>query len=636
MGTTNTNTSDDTRQPEPDPARIESEPQLSHRISESDIDLSGTSTSTVRAPEDIISLEHHMATWREVVELSGADQAILFDDVINAVDEAQHAVFSGLPGYMRCCLPAAQMAVFVPTHIVTLTPPLPYEIQHSLESLERMGGDASNFHVWYNNPQTGERIDLVDLVIREDWDTYHTLVAYTCENPPEFNHEDYPQQVREIFEETREGYPTTLLLPFQIRELHRVDFAKEISSGEIVTLSPSDLFMSKGKTVHSLIQASPGVAQYFTSPRPVTLRRTAFDPELLNLLTERATNNIEGDSNLSLPLRFEDQQVSLPLSTFVSDDFQPSWNKELRAGITQSIAFLPSAIQYIDACESVERDGLKTYVKLNTSGVSGLDNLSPNTHPEIYNGTRAERIGAMAALLAKRFGEHDDIHLPTGSVEIRVSPGYDHLGKREFSIAGMNLSGRYAPLFFGRSVTSEGDIHEGMLACSDGAKIGMSVDEISRLVRMQQALAEAERLAGYETGELQNDSMIDEDSNRLFTYDFNNRRGGRSYIERVITLHPGTVFFDQDFSFTVPEDTTVHDFAIDLTRKAEANGLHSYGTPIIYYPETDEQGRKHVKLKLVSPVPDELLELCQSEGHTLPELMDNRVRRLLGQEKNLH
>ena len=368
----------------------------SHTSPSDELRLSGGGANTLRAPEDTISLQHHMATWKEVLDLVGADQAIFFDDVINAVDEAQQAVFSGLPGYMRCCLPAAQIAAFIPAHVVTLTPPLPYEIQHSLDSLERMGGSHENFHIWYKDPQSGERVDLVRLVEQEDWQTYHRLVAYACENPPEFNHTDYPEQVRQIFEETRADHPTTLLLPFQIRELHRQDFSAEIAEGSISTLSPSDLFMNKGKTVNTLIKAVPEVAQYFTTPQPITLARTPVDPSLVDLMTTAAAELSAALPDRTLDVLMESERISLPLSA-IAQGLNPSTEK-LRVGIVRSLTFIPSAIQYIDACERIEAGDQNAYIKLNTSGVSGLDNLSPNTHPEIYEGTRAERIGALAVL----------------------------------------------------------------------------------------------------------------------------------------------------------------------------------------------------------------------------------------------
>jgi hypothetical protein len=141
-------------------------------------------------------------------------------------------------------------------------------------------------------------------------------------------------------------------------------------------------------------------------------------------------------------------------------------------------------------------------------------------------------------------------------------------------------------------------------------------------------IADAMAHYDYKYGYISKDFMYDESDHRLKINDHNDRRGGRSHLERVLTINPNKVLMDRDFTFDCPSSENPIEYSMRLLDKAKTVGISAYGTPMMFFPI--REGDKHiVKLKFVVEVPQDIIDASIKSKGLIVELMDERVRELL-------
>jgi len=499
-------------------------------------------------------------------------QVLGYDDVFDALPGHQSEIFDGVLGYTR----SLPLTIFglgnYRSHFITGMPLLVQEIDLLAQTLKEMGVPEENFSVWLM-PREGDDnlIDLMELGRTENGRIdLHRLIREHGENLPEYTPDMYSNMVAKMIEKgiliPENG---TLLLPMQTRDYHQDQYRELINQGYVKLMSSADGFISKTEAAKQLIQQDPELVDYLTNPEVID-----------------------------------------------TDDLEVS---EVGMRILSS--------RILDICIAKELRGKEAYVKLDVSGVSGLDNLSPSKYPEVYHGTYDERIDALVGILQSRFSSL--VKFPTAGVEDRVARDSDRFGVKEYVVSGVQTIEGMHLMCIVRAINDDNDVFQGIIASTDPSKIGISREDQLELTRVMVKAAKAQVKAGYKEGYIAKDFMYDKLDNKFKINDHNDRRGGRSTIEQLMLLKPGSVFMDKDYSFIVPEGQDTIQYAERLAQCALDNGLYVYGTPIIFYPSQDESGHTKIKLKIICEIPEMILNNENLGTAGVVSTMDKMIRATL-------
>jgi hypothetical protein len=529
-------------------------------------------------------LNHRSQIARDLLQSVHAEGSIIFDDIIYAVNPTQRDKVTGLAGYNRCLLPALEMSMVAPCHVVCLTPPLMAELIELQKVRERMSCESQLF-LWYRPSGLDAWTNLLELLENNDgaWRICEAIER-TLAQPPEFHENLYPSAVNSLFESgTIVG--RHLLLPFQTRDIHRQLYADQINQDRIVLPCSAERFVDKAQAAHILSQGKPDVEAILTRPVAVSIEEA-----------NKAT-------------------------IFLSETLAQGCIRQ-----PERARFLSFASAIIDEAIKKEISHSLSYIKLEGAGVSGISNLSPNSFPEVYEmHSRDERIWALAGILSSRSSNLSDAQIPSAVIEDRVQRARDAFGVREYVVSGIVVAGQYRPYCFVRAINDERDVFQGVIGCSKPERAGIPEQELQALENAMCTIANAQIAAGYHTGYLAKDFMFDAASGQMRANDHNDRRGGRSHLERMISLHPDKVFMDRDFEFVAPRNTHYAKFVQDLTDRATQAGLNVYGTATLYYPEL-KNGQLVFKLKIVAEIPEMVLH----NPNDIVPAMDSYVRALIG------
>ncbi|NDC37544.1 MAG: hypothetical protein EBZ48_05780 [Proteobacteria bacterium] len=516
--------------------------------------------------EYFYDVEYRKEVATAMLAKAGASQSILFDDVFNALHESQREFMHGAAGYMRCAIPAAELAAIAPAHVVLLTPPLPEEIAFAESYVESLGGKRSNLQFWLFDGRTRELTNLSHMIRDQGVERYRDLIDEIAANPPGAEYADHFLPAHKLIERIGES-GKVLVLPFQTKHDHHVAFKNQIEAGAVALPDASDVFIDKFSAAEALVRADQGMRKYLLNPQRVS-----------------GSAQVPGKS-------FEEQA-------------------------------LQHATSIIEAAIRTEERAGSSYIKLDGAGVSGLDNLSPAKYPQMYEGSREQRIAVLSGYIQARFGATEKF--PSAVIEDRVGRVTDAFGVCEYVVSGVTTGNGFRPWCVVRAINDKHDVFQGVIGSTDPSKIGVTASHLSSLLDVMDVTGRAMQRAGYDFGYISKDLMLDLPSNSMKINDHNDRRGGRSFMERVLPLYPGKVLMDKDYEFEVPQGQTSASYATELNRRAIERGHLAYGTCTCFYP-TKEQDRTMVKMKIVSVVPDDILE----GGADIVQRSSERLRQSL-------
>jgi len=213
-------------------------------------------------------------------------------------------------------------------------------------------------------------------------------------------------------------------------------------------------------------------------------------------------------------------------------------------------------------------------------------------------------------------------------VEDRVERAFDEFGVLEYILSGIQNGTGFKQWCAVRAINDSHDVFQGVIGCTDPTRIGISHEMAEEMRQITTRVVEAMAAYGYQHGYVSKDFMYDSSDGILKINDHNDRRGGRSHLERVLSLHPGKVMMDRDYNFICPATINPIDYAMSLLDQAHRQGVSAYGTPMIFFP-VQEGEDQIVKLKFVMEVPQDILDACTDQKGRIVELMDERLRSLL-------
>jgi hypothetical protein len=429
-----------------------------------------------------------------------------------------------------------------------MVPPFPEEIRLAEQFIEKAGGEPQNLSFWLFSTSTGELTNLSEILRGIDGeDAYRELIRSSALNLPDEADADHFRAARALVEHVKED-GRILMLPFQTRQAHHDEFRVEIEKGEVGLMSVSDRFVDKHEAAHTLLEVDR------------SLETVLLDP--VQVLPNNSASTIEE-------------------------------------------RIVDTASRIIQKAQEIEARSGAVYIKLDGAGVSGIDNLSPAKYQAIYSGTTSERVAALCEHMLKRFGTAAE--LPSAVIEKRVERRLDQFGVREYVASGVTTGNGFRPWCYVRAINDEQDAFQGVIGSTSPGQIGISSEDLSKIKNAMHRVVTAMNTAGYEFGYVAKDLMYDGSSNSMKINDHNDRRGGRSFVERILVMHPGEVIMDKDYEFKVPKGTAAIDYAMGLASAAAEKGHFVYGTCMNFYP-TRKGEHEFVKLKIASRVPSNILE----------------------------
>jgi len=511
--------------------------------------------------ENPADLDYRLELSKRLADNFGAKRLLVFDDVAFAVPEAQRPHLKALPGYERILLPALMLASGFEegASVLVAAPPNPVEREITLafkEYLEKKIGRIVNLNVLWEDDH-GNLIDIFSLN-EEDYLRLCEEYASDLDNPqnlgkytPFYHLDVVGRHGQDLFGEE------TLVIPFQVTPYHyeRLWGVKNVKLPSIPNMD---------KVINNFL-----------------LREAGFE-DIPFMIGVTAHGKLIRDTK----------------------ELKQLGSEELLSPTDENIKSLASGI--VSAIELLKERGLESYIKLDSNGVSGLGNLSPNKYPNVYNPnlTRDERIAALSEII-KSYGFKE---LPSlAVVEERIKPMIVDGVKQDITVGGMMING----LFFPMSIFPFGVDESDEYVCG---WMGKNPQDIGIKPKLQQRLFESfsqmgSILAanGYTDGVLAGDVMVGENG-MLYLHDYNFRRGGRSYLEALIAL-TDTPFFEVQIVIVIGLDNKNTD---NLSRyqqytlicqRLHQEGIIPFSTSFGYFGGDHTEGKPDfLKFKLAVPL----------------------------------
>lgn len=472
---------------------------------------------------------------------------VIYDDNYNSFNKFAQQNIKHLSGKVRCFLPGALLSEHLPIHIIVLVPPYYEELEFAMNARKAVNYSIHDFHCWLMHDS--KLIDISRLVELGRVDEYNKLVA-TFEKKPivysnSLNEDSYSLITKQLL--TTISQPS-LILPFETRLWHYSVYRSELKSGSVKLFSPVDRFVDKALAAELILKANPGLASNYTNPKKVIA-----------------------------PLA--NSAISLPTDAHGSEVL---------------------ASKIIDHCSTIESMGNKAYIKLDSQGADGIDNISPIKYPEVYEGEFVTRIERLSKLIHERFSQYNTFPCKP-MVEERITASKDELGTKEYIISGIFHRNTWNLWSITRAITDQAGRYLGAIGSSSHKNIGINDSEYVLMKSVVEESAYAMGASGYEAGYISKDAMLDIDESLFKIHDHNDRRGGRSFLEVLTKLYPNKVFIDKIIEVSLSTDASKVRFVREaFFRPFYGNQFFCiYGTSSLYQATNDSK----VKIYIVASVP---------------------------------
>jgi len=504
------------------------------------------------------NLDYRLELSKRLAESFQTKRLLVFDDVALAVPEAQRPHLMALPGYERILLPALMLSpgFEVGASVLVAAPPNPIEREITLvfkKQLEEKIGKVVNLRVLWEISDGS----LVDIFSLND-ETYMKLCedyANYLDNPQNLKRYNpfYHLDVVNRYSQDLFDLPT-LVIPFQTTEYHY----ERLSSSKNVRLP---IIPNMNKLENNFL-----------------LREAGFEdiPFMIGVAAEgRLIEDREGLKQIG-------RSNSLPPTD-------------------ENMSKFASAI--VTAMEKLRESDLETYIKLDSNGVSGLGNLSPEKYPYVYDpNLKTERRTHALYEIIKSYGFKELPFLAV--VEERIKPRVIDDIKLDVTVGGIMINGVFFPMsIFPFGVNASDEYVCGWMG-QYSEEIGI---ETSLQGRLFESFAEMGRILaanGYTDGILAGDVMVGSNGN-LYVHDYIFRRGGRSYLEALIAL-TDTSFFEAQIVIDLEGKTnnlSRYQFYTQICQKLYKEGIIPFSTSFGYFGgDHTEEKPDFLKFKLAVPL----------------------------------
>lgn len=503
------------------------------------------------------NLDYRVQVIKEMARTSGAEQAVLFDDIAYAVPEAQRPLLHGLPGYERALLPGLITALGFEKGAIVLVgaPPNPVEFRYIKGFKTRLEQELErpiNYRVMYEHNR--ELIDLLEF----PEDTYHSLCSYYAENIghsiPEPTEDNHLNLCEHYAEEIFASFPT-LVIPFQTTAIHRDRLNKLAEIIQIEIKLPD--IPNLDKAYNNMLLKKHGFVHI---------------PEMMVITS--AGKII--DSFDSLQHNSSAEQVPV--------------NRETAEKFARGI---------IEAVINLHKLGKRSYIKIDSNGVSGLGNLDPSEHEILYNQDASveEQIVYLTALLLEKLSGS----LPTTAVvEEFVETAEIERVRQDYTVCGQLVDGVFLPTSITPFGTTHG-VYDREWVGPNAQSLGEDPHLWTKLFDVFKQMGEILAGTGYRNGILAGDIFAAEDG-RLLVHDYNFRRGGRSGPEAMMALIPQG-WFEAQIEIALPitlENKSLFELYTAICQDLYELGIYPFSTAFGYFGKTNDHN--FMKYKLMVPV----------------------------------
>lgn len=516
---------------------------------------------------------------------TGADHAIFFDDLAYAVPVAQRTKLAGLPGYERVLLPALLMAPGFENgvSVICAAPPNPVEMANFKRlktMMDEKGSVQSSVRVLHEND--GKLVDLMQMD-PDEYDKVSAEFAKRMGNPsdasaftPEYHTDVFKRHAGELLSVGKKAY----VAPFQ---------------------STPDHYNALHDFVEADQVALPDLPNMDKAHNNFLLRKEGLGKYLHTMHAIHADGTIVADYD-----------TYIQKSEITSDR-----NPDVFARNEQNIQTMAEGV--LNSIDILAGQNMKAIAKLDSNGVSGLGNLMPGRHPEIYDTTldRPARLRLLVDQMRKSYADSET--LPQFAVveefidDAKRVDGFKH----DLTVGGMMIDGEFMPMsIFPFATNDDGEYDRGWIA-SDAALVQENPEQWQELFKAYAEMGEVMSRYGYRNGVLAGDVMVRENGQFVF-HDYNFRRGGRSTPEALIAIEDNVGLFEVqlkiDHSTGLPDVKSNEElfeyYTQTCARLSGDFGITPFSTSFGYFGYGDGS-HPFMKLKLLVP-----MELLQDQPRT--------------------
>jgi methylase of polypeptide subunit release factors len=465
--------------------------------------------------------------------------------------------------------------------VIVTAPPNIIEMDYTAnakKTLEERVSHDIGYQIMWQNPKTGELIDLFNLYSRSKEQYLKLSLEYADWLNEEKNRASYsPETHLEIFERNLDqitGGKKTLVLPFQMTEYHQKRFEKlNQELGEQRLRYPSVPNMDK--LTNNLLLREEG---FIDIPYMVGITPDGSRIETLSQL--RITEGL-GD-------RLVSNQASLN-----------KWAEAL-----------------VSVLDDFFKKGIQPYLKLDSKGVSGLGNLATSKYPWLYSSEVSfqDKTANLVEILSSVYPE--GAILPAFSVveEFVVAEKIGGV-KYDATVGGLLIDGNFYPMSIFPFGVNENDEYVCGWMSPKAEDLGESEEVWNRMINAFSRMGEIMAQYGYSDGVLAGDVLLDSQGKLLYIHDFNFRRGGRSYFEALVALEQNP-YFEAQVEIELPKELLGIDnrqlmmlYTLLVAKLNEDFGIIPFSTSFGYFGKEHSQNNPDFfKFKLAVP-----LNLLQGE-----------------------
>lgn len=481
-----------------------------------------------------------------IVNKLEAKNVIIYDDNHNSFNQFAQDTLDNLTGKVRCFLPATIFSDLLPTHILVLVPPYYEELEFAINSTE----NKKNYHCWieYKN----KFMDLSKLIqsnSRNEYDKFVDIYQQIEIKYLHMNNDDSYSLMTKRF--IKQIQSPSLVIPFETRKWHHETYENEIKNNLIKLFSPVDQFVDKVNAAKLIVKSDSNLYKNYTNPVKIDLY---LDDNAL--LTDKNGCNI-------------------------------------------------LATRIINECINMENKDKKAYIKLDSKGSDGIDNISYSQYNNIYNGTIKDRINTLRDLLINRFSNYK--YFPCQPmVENNIETSTDNLGVQEYIVSGIFDDNKWHLWSITRAIVNDKGRYLGVIGTSVPQKLGILEKDIDTMINIVEKSAFAMQKHGYVLGYISKDFMYDRLDSNFKIHDHNDRRGGRSFIEQLIRLYPNKLFIDKVIEVNFNKNINRKEFIRRAYNKVfkEKQFYCIYGTSSLY----NATNQKKFKIYVAASIPSNIIE----------------------------
>jgi hypothetical protein len=541
---------------------------------------------------------YRLEVAKRLATSTGADHAIFFDDTAFAVPEAQRRKLAGLPGYERVMLPALLLSPGFKNGVSVLcaAPPNPVEIKNYKAMKEKMEHDMqvkATVRLMYEQGDT-----LVDLMnvdeqtymnmceeYAEKMENQDTVNAYTASTHIDMMSK-YASQLLQLGKKT-------YVSPFQVMPVHQTALREYTESGQVVL---------------------PDIPNMDKAHNNFLLRKEGLGDYLHTMMAIHADGSISTDYDSYI------EQSRKTVDTHGSEFEKTDTNMGKMADTM------------LACVGELSEQGMRAIIKLDSNGVSGLGNLMPDKHPDVYD-MHKDYFARRTALLEKMKASYKDSQtLPQFAVveefidDARMVEGFRY----DLTAGGMMVGGIFMPMsMFPFGTNDDGEYDRGWIAAQ--AEL-VKEDPVvwKKIFQAYSQMGEVMARNGYRNGVLAGDVLVRNDG-RIVFHDYNFRRGGRSTPEALIALMPDTGLFEVQLKMGEGEGLPHMTYNVDLfhtytntCQQLTNMGIYPFSTSFGYFGWGDGS-HPFMKLKLL--VPMEMLDGKTRDQHV--QIVQELVKSLI-------